>query len=331
MGNFLDKLRSEDCQIVDETIDKEYSVIFKLSGLYPNIKTNKNILYYCIYFILMTMTYFFVGTMYGVTSYLSIDDLPVLIQSVHYCSLNIICFIWLCVINIKRRNLARGFKVIGTKLYDYDYNTDNIRKNIKLSKSFIRKLAIVSPQFYTIFVGSLVEFVIPLFNLITGNLSDKIYTDNGISLNLENPTWVPYGTETTSKRIITWLIKCVDAYGIASVISSGCVLIIELTQIVTIEMEIFIQTMEQLPQRTINLYKVKYGKNINDLTKLKENKELDLCYQYCLKQHVVHYQLIYELFNDTQEVISLPLFCAYIMGAIVLALAASAVAFVSSF
>ncbi|XP_073997422.1 uncharacterized protein [Rhodnius prolixus] len=327
MERFLQNHFSEDNENLQQFVRKDYGILFQISGFYRRMDTVKEKFLATSYVFLIITMLTYQAILFLITMFHTDNDLIIMFQSFHFIMLYIFSIIWQFFIFVNREKVARIFKAIHHGLYTYDEEREIYREQVKNANQFYRKLSIKLPSMCFLVVAVIVELG-PLIDRYVRNIQYEMYSPGGLSQNIPIPIWIPYGTDTNFKLIITMLLKLpVDIW--TTVTCGTCLMmVLESANVLHLEMELLIHSLNHLPSRTENLLnKTTSNKRKINITKLREDKEMASCYKRNLRDNAIHYQRIIRLFLDVQDILSVPMLVTFVSESIFLALSASAIVF----
>lgn len=286
MEKLLETLCRDDDEDVQKTVYKVFGYMYQITGLYPVMITRNQKIFATFSFAFYILINLYHLIILALTVYYASNEILIRLGSISYFLEG---FDMLCLsLNafFHRRRMARALKAVCNGLITYVGMPGNPNKEkLEAKRKFLIK--VISISFLA--CGFLIE-ILPLHKLLWKK-DIEIYTSGGVSLNLARPLWVPYGTETNLTLAITIILKVIYEIMLVGTCAGGMVLCIDLTQTIVNEIQILINSLEALPQRTEYLYRKYYRRNI-DLSRLKEDKQLEACLKMCLKENAIHYQRI---------------------------------------
>ncbi|CAH1395546.1 unnamed protein product [Nezara viridula] len=104
------------------------------------------------------------------------------------------------------------------------------------------------------------------------------------------------------------------------VIGSGGFLFLNLSLNLTLQLKLLQNSLDQIETRAENMCQRFFGKMKRDTTTQYDDYHFAYCYGECLRKNFKHHQIILRAFNYTEEIVSIPVFLAYMTGTIVIAL-----------
>ncbi|XP_073996425.1 uncharacterized protein [Rhodnius prolixus] len=327
MEKFLQNYFSEDNENLHQFVRKDYGILFQISGFYRRMDTVKEKCFTTSYVFVMITMLTYQATLFLITMFHTDNDLKIMFQSFHFLVLYFLSIFWLFYFYLHREKVARIFKAIHHGLYTYDEEREIYREKVKNDYQFYRKLTIKYPPINSIAVALFVE-IGPLIDRFIRNIQYETYSPGGLSQNIPVHTWIPYGTDTNFKLIFTILVKLVVASWAGLMFAIALTMILESTNMLHLEMELLIHSLNHLPSRTENLFNKTASKRRKlDITKLREDKEMASCYKRNLRDNAIHYQRIIRHFLDLQAILSVPLLVNFIGSSILVALAGIALVY----
>ncbi|KAK9504895.1 hypothetical protein O3M35_009066 [Rhynocoris fuscipes] len=319
MQKFLDNLCSEDGEIVDKVMYDEYKYLLRVSCIYPKLNTSKWRKLSIIQFILYLSCLLYHLIIFIITATKLKHDKTEMFQSLHYLALAFMMTYIIIICNKNRKKNAQIHRGIATGLS----GNQNYDEEIKiLKKPLVYKLRKKKKMFIQLLLTYFLT--LPLIMLLLEkylNAYSDDYKEVLLSPNLPLTLWVPYDTNNLigcSTAIFLMASFCALVAVIACTFDGTIFVICEY---LAMEVKLLILSLNRLPERTLNLYRLRHGDNINvSIETIKENTNLSNCYRDCLKQNIIHHQNIIKKFYLCRKQIGLVLCLTLAMCAVIIAM-----------
>ncbi|KAK9504903.1 hypothetical protein O3M35_009074 [Rhynocoris fuscipes] len=311
---FLDNLCSEDDEIVDKVMYNEYWYLTRITCLYPKLNTPKWRTLTLFQFILYTSGYLYHGTLFAVSVSKLNDHKMEMFQTLHYFLIFFISAYIFILFNKDRRKYTDIHRWFGKGLYDYDEESEILRKSLRCRVQKRKKILMQMLLSYYTILGILVLCMEKYLNSYFGD--DKVV----LSPNLPLTLWVPYDTNSLIGCSITlFLLFIIACVVVLTCITSGVSAFI-ICEYLSLELKLLIHSLNRLPERTLHLYRLRHGDNTNvSIETIKENKDLSNCYRDCLKQNIIHHQNIIKMFCTFRKQQGLFLGLTFMICALIIA------------
>ncbi|KAK9504898.1 hypothetical protein O3M35_009069 [Rhynocoris fuscipes] len=287
---FLDKLCSEDDEIVDKVMHNEYWYFQIFSGLYPKMNTPKWRVFSVIQFIIYMSFFLYHAVLLIITAIKLTDDKVEMFQSLHYLTVLSISIYVTLFLQMYRQTYAKIHRAIGTRLFSYDEKTDEFKKTLvtKMEKKKKVLVQLIFSYYSTIpFIMLILE---KSLNAYSGD--DKVVL---LSPNLPVTIWIPYETDSLIGSSSALIMIAVVCGIVVMVFATADVSVFVMCENLAMELRFLIHSLNRLPERTLHLYRLRHGDNTNvSIETIKENTDLSNCCRDCLKQNIIHHQNINE-------------------------------------
>ncbi|KAK9505768.1 hypothetical protein O3M35_009752 [Rhynocoris fuscipes] len=324
----IENLRSEDDATVDNYMMEEFWYLGTI--LYPKLNTKKWKIFSILQFLIYITLLLYHIAIFLFTAYKQIDNKIELFQNIHLAILLFIAGSIYIPIVTQRKLLTKFHRSLASGLSQYDDETEKLRipkrKQIKKKNITVVIIALI----YYIVLAILVIILSPYIDKYSKDSKDSnenvIYTSTGVSLNLPLKLWTPIGSDTLMKVVINAFEQGLIALIVVSIITSADIIYCNGCLSLKLEMDFLIISMKRLPKRTLKLYKLRYGSDI-EFNEITNNKDLAECYKECLIQNISHHRNIIRAFNFIKDVAWVVLFLILTVGSAIIGLSGAAIVF----
>ncbi|KAK9507706.1 hypothetical protein O3M35_007502 [Rhynocoris fuscipes] len=218
----------------------------------------------------------------------------------------------------KRNKFYRIYEIINSGFYNYNEPLDEYilktKSGIEKEKYYLGFLPL-----YILVLSAAVVSIGPIIDRFTGNTYEDIKSIKSFNVELPVKAWYPYDTSEGILYYVS-LIGQVSVSGlVGGIIGSVDLVYINCIQELILQLRILIHSINNLEKRARNRFKQIYSKAY-DIKDYYHDERYQRCYFYCLKQNIIHHQIIKKYYDEFQSYLSMIIFPAFSTATIVIAL-----------
>ncbi|KAE8573340.1 odorant receptor 4 isoform X1 [Halyomorpha halys] len=320
IDKFTDYFESIDTSDEDTNrfIDEKYKGCLQITLLYVKLD-RKNIHKTCIqyFFYVLLVFYHWIIVIVGLIDTVGINFI-LYSKGAYYLGLIQMTFCGIITIAFYRDKLVIFHRSMSKNFYDYkEKDTEFIDRFRKECDRDVKLFSLVPTS--TI-IGAVMAFVLsPALDKYGTYIPEE---NSSLNINLPAPIIAyHFSTQDNMGFFFAYFLQVCTGCVVIFIIAGGGYLYIVMVQNVCCQLKILIYSVEKLEERADECYYQMCGLKMKYTEKEKFSDQLyDFCYNQCLKKNFEHHQTILRLFDCVRHFFSIPVFMAYLIASIVIAL-----------
>nr|WVD93616.1 odorant receptor 3 [Graphosoma rubrolineatum] len=300
-------------------IDKEYFHLMQISCLYVKLDRRNRLISFVqiIFYLSVLFLHYFVLSS---STVLMIDiNMVLFCQNIHFTLLVQLTIILLVFFQNKHRQMTLFHRLLSCNFFDYQEPTVDGEDALRSSMVRERRMLSVIPIAVALAAGA-VLIIAPIVDKQAG-----LFDFENLSRVFSTHLPYPYAKYTFNNRegfnyYFALGGQVVLGILLTGIIGSGGFLFLNMSQNLSLQLQLLQNSLDKIETRAEVMYLKLYGKPKGDSTAMYDDHHFIYCYNVCLNKNFKHHQIILRAFQYTAEIISIPVFLAYMTGTIVIAL-----------
>lgn len=282
----------ENNDAVEKGIYSEFNLLLRIFAVFPSLK-REHILLTAFQLLMYNVLMWYHLLISAFTIQVVYYEISLFNITVHYFLLFLLVSIFLIAMLPKRKHLCRMYKISTSGFFNYDEDVEDARLE-HISKE-IRKerITFVLLLSLTIAIALLAFILRPVVDKSLGYVEEGSYSELGLIQLMPIKAWYPYETHEGFIYYVTLFGQLAAAALLGGNI--GCLTLIYTNSVLKLiqQCRILMYSLENIEARATKKFKKLYCKGQNN-QKVVYDDRFHRCYYFCLRQNIIHQNIIYE-------------------------------------
>ncbi|KAL1122005.1 hypothetical protein AAG570_003412 [Ranatra chinensis] len=281
----------EELRLADDAVRLEYGWLLEAACLFPRLEGWSAPLA-LLHVAVVVSVGILSSSLLSVTVLMSLSDMAVLSETIHFLFLAVISLCILIVFNAERSIFVRGHALLA-HFYRYEEaDEEPPPERVAALREDVDRYKSLWLFFWPAYMSTCATFLVLLHAFSDSGTAEY----SSVNTQLPFSYWTPWDSRVGRYYSLTLCLQTIHIYSCALALSSGLIVYISFSRNLCFQLGLLRLSISRLRQRAEWYYVKTTGHSPLTVAKLDPSTDETLrrCYQHCLKRNIEHHVRIYE-------------------------------------